>query len=90
MSLIQPLNVAINKPFKDLICENTNMVIFQAETIQSIQKCTVYQHHILTTSGIGKVFYRFYEEKKRYHILYFLESRIITSCQWNCRLRIRY
>ncbi|RPA90191.1 hypothetical protein L873DRAFT_1635811, partial [Choiromyces venosus 120613-1] len=33
--LVQPLDVAINKPFKDLIHEHTDTTIFQAETIES-------------------------------------------------------
>lgn len=63
-SLVQPLDVAINKPFKDLIREHTDMAIFRAETIENIQKWSVRQRHILTTCCVGEVFYRFHEEKK--------------------------
>jgi len=62
-SLVQPLDVAINKPFKDLMREHTDEAIFSAETIETFHKWTVSQRCILTTQCVGDVFYKFHAEK---------------------------
>jgi len=62
-SLIQPLEVEINKPFKDLMREHTNDAIFSAETFETFHNWAVHQRLILTTQCIGDVFYKFHTEK---------------------------
>lgn len=62
-SLIQPLDVAVNKPFKEIKQELTNNAIFEAESIETFQKWTVSHRRILTTSCVGDTFYRFHLEE---------------------------
>ncbi|RPB05195.1 hypothetical protein L873DRAFT_1663417, partial [Choiromyces venosus 120613-1] len=76
-SLVQPLDSAINKPFKDLMCEQTDHAIFAAENISSFHKYIVKQWHILITSCVGDVFYKFHEEKS--DIIYWVFWKVCLS-----------
>ena len=62
-SLVQPLDVSINKPFKDLMREHTDWAIFTAETIDAVHRWTVSQRRILTTTCVGEVYNKFHGEK---------------------------
>jgi len=62
-SLIQPLDVSINKPFKEILRELTDTAIFESESVEAFDKWTVSDSRILTTSCVGDTFYRFHLEK---------------------------
>jgi len=48
-SLVQPLDVSVNKPLKELIRDLTDEQIFQLESAEEFAKWTVGEHHIMTT-----------------------------------------
>lgn len=52
--LTQPLDVAINKPFKGLIKEVTEELREKKETEEDIEKWSVSQHRVVTTQAVGK------------------------------------
>ncbi|RPB02214.1 hypothetical protein L873DRAFT_1881246 [Choiromyces venosus 120613-1] len=62
-SLVQQLDVTINKPFKDIICELIDEAIFAMESVKIFHKWTVCDHCILTTTCIGDTFYHFHIER---------------------------
>jgi len=61
-SLVQPLDVSINQPFKEIMGELTDTAIFEAESAEAFHRWSVSNHHILTTSCVA-THYRFYLEK---------------------------
>lgn len=62
-SLIQPLDVSINKPFKEILREFTDTAIFESESVEAFDKWTVSDRRILTTSCVGDTFYKFHLDK---------------------------
>ncbi|RPB06020.1 DDE-domain-containing protein [Choiromyces venosus 120613-1] len=62
-SLIQPLDISVNKPFKEIMRELTDNAIFEAESLETFRKWSVSHRRILTTSCVGDAYYRFHIEK---------------------------
>jgi len=62
-SLVQPLDVAINNPFKEIMRELTDEAIFAMESAETFHKWSVRDRRILTTTCVGDAFYRFHLEK---------------------------
>jgi len=62
-SLLQPLDVSVNKPLKEVIQDLTDERIFKLESVDEFEKWTVSERRIMTTDTVGKAFYQFHEEK---------------------------
>jgi len=62
-SLVQPLDVSINKPLKERLRYLTNERIFQLESMEEFEKWTPRDRRIMITHCIGKAFYEFHAEK---------------------------
>ena len=52
--LTQPLDVAMNKPFKGLIKEFTEELREKKEEVDDIEKWSISQHRIVTTEAVGR------------------------------------
>jgi len=61
--LVQPLDVSVNKPFKELVRELTDEKIFELESIDQFERWTVGDRCVVTTFCIGDAFYQFHQEK---------------------------
>ena len=61
--LLQPLDVSVNKPLKEVIRDLTDERIFELESVDEFEKWTVSERRIMTTHTVGKAFYQFHEEK---------------------------
>lgn len=64
ISLIQPLNISINKPLKARIQDLTNQPIFDCKYIDDFEKWIVGDRWILTTWCVGNAWYQFCVEKQ--------------------------
>ena len=62
-SLVQPLDVSVNKPFKEIMRELTDAAIFEAESSENFHRWSVSDRQILTTTCVGDAYYRFHLEK---------------------------
>ncbi|RPA95043.1 DDE-domain-containing protein, partial [Choiromyces venosus 120613-1] len=63
-SLVQPLDVSINKPLKGMTRELTDEAILDCESIEHFEKWSVGQRRILTTNCVRDTWYQFCIEKK--------------------------
>lgn len=63
-SLVQPLDVSINKPLKGMIRDLTDEAILDCENVESFEKWSVGQRRVLTTNCVGDAWYKFCIEKK--------------------------
>lgn len=63
-SLIQPLDVSINKPLKARIRDLTDEAIFACERIEDFEKWSVGDRRVLTTWCVGDAWYQFCVEKQ--------------------------
>lgn len=52
-SLVQPLDVSINKPLKGMIRDLTDEAILDCESVESFEKWSVGQRRVLTTNCVG-------------------------------------
>jgi len=64
-SLLQPLDVSINKPCKEIIHNITDQAILDCEEANQIEQWSTRLCHILTTSCVGDAFYQFHTEKQQ-------------------------
>lgn len=62
-SLVQPLDVSINKPFKGLMQDLTDERIFELESLDKFEKWTVGERRVMTTECVGNAFRQFHNEK---------------------------
>jgi len=62
-SLVQPLDISVNKPRKEHIRDLRDEQIFQLESAEEFENWTVGDRRIMTTHCIGKAFYQFHTEK---------------------------
>ncbi|RPA89208.1 hypothetical protein L873DRAFT_1849419 [Choiromyces venosus 120613-1] len=62
-SLVQPLDVSVNKPLKDRLRYLTNEPIFELESMAEFEKWTIRDRRIIATHCVGKAFYEFHNEK---------------------------
>ena len=62
-SLVQPLDVSINKPFKGLMRDITDEKIFELESAAEFEKWTVGDRRVMTTYCVGKAFDQFHSTK---------------------------
>ena len=63
-SLLQPLDVSVNKPLKGMIRELTDEAILDCESVESFEKWSIGQRRILTKNCVGDAWYQFCIEKK--------------------------
>jgi len=62
-SLVQPLDVSVNKPLKDRMRYLTRERIFELESAEEFEKWTIRDRHIMTTHCVGEAYFGFHEEK---------------------------
>ena len=62
-SLIQPLDVSVNKPFKELMRDLTDEKIFELESAEDFEKWTVGDPRVMTTHCVGEAFNQFHSSK---------------------------
>ncbi|RPA91146.1 DDE-domain-containing protein, partial [Choiromyces venosus 120613-1] len=63
-SLLQPLDVSVNKPLKGIIRDLTDEAIMDCESVETFEKWSVGQRRILTTNCVDDAWYQFCIEKK--------------------------
>jgi len=63
-SLVQPLDVSVNKPLKDRLRYLTNERIFELESMAEFEKWAPQDRRIMTTHCVGKAFYEFHAERR--------------------------
>lgn len=63
-SLIQPLDVSVNKPLKARIRDLTDEAIFDCQNAEDFEKWTVGDRRVLTTWCVGDAWYQFCVEKQ--------------------------
>lgn len=63
-SLVQPLDVSINKPLKARIRDLTDEAILDCESVEDFEKWSVGERRILTTWCVGDAWYQFCVEKQ--------------------------
>ncbi|RPB02545.1 DDE-domain-containing protein [Choiromyces venosus 120613-1] len=61
--LVQPLDVSVNKPFKELMRDLTDERIFQLESVAEFEKWMVGDRRVMTTECVGDAFRQFHQEK---------------------------
>ena len=62
-SLVQPLDVSVNKPLKDRLRYLTNERIFELESMAEFEKWAPRDRRIMMTHCVSKAFYDFHREK---------------------------
>jgi len=62
-TLVHPLDVSINKPFKGLMRDITDEKIFEFESAAEFEKWTVGDRRVMTTHCVGKAFDQFHSTK---------------------------
>jgi len=62
---LQPLDVAINKAFEEMIQELTNTAILDTEDAETFPQWTVSDWQILTMTCVGDAFYQFHLESSK-------------------------
>ncbi|RPA94164.1 hypothetical protein L873DRAFT_1940149 [Choiromyces venosus 120613-1] len=62
-SLVQPLDVLVNKPFKELMRDLTDEKIFKLESVEDFEKWTVGDCGVMTTHCVGEAFNQFHSLK---------------------------
>jgi len=62
-SLVQPLDVSVNKPLKERIRDLTDERIFQLESMAEFEKWTVGDRRVMTTECVGEAFHQFHTER---------------------------
>jgi len=62
-SLVQPLDVSINKPFKELMRDLTDEKIFELESAADFEKWTPRDRRVMTTHCVGEAYAQFHAEK---------------------------
>jgi len=62
-SLLQPLDISINKPLKEIMRDLTDQAILDCEEVEEIERWTIRQRRILTSWCVGDAFYKFHTEK---------------------------
>ncbi|KAG0128085.1 hypothetical protein HOY82DRAFT_541554 [Tuber indicum] len=67
--MTQPLDVALNKPFKGLIKEFTEEIREQKELMEDIEKWSTSQHRIVTTEAVGRAWEEWYQSQSRPKII---------------------
>ena len=63
-SLVQPLDVSVNKPLKDGLRYLTNERIFELESMAEFEKWAPRDRRIMITHCVGKAFYEFHAERR--------------------------
>ncbi|RPA95569.1 DDE-domain-containing protein [Choiromyces venosus 120613-1] len=62
-SLLQPLDISVNKPFKEMVRDFTDEKIFELESMEEFERWSVGDRRITTTFCVGDAFYKFHQEK---------------------------
>ncbi|RPA99078.1 hypothetical protein L873DRAFT_1909994 [Choiromyces venosus 120613-1] len=62
-SLVQPLDVSVNKLFKELMWDLTDEKIFDLESAEDFEKQTARDCKVMTTHCVGEAFNQFYSLK---------------------------
>jgi len=61
--LVQPLDVSINKPLKELVRDLTDQRIFDLESAADFERWTVGDRRVMTTHCVGEAFDQFHTTK---------------------------
>ena len=77
-TLVQPLDISINKLLKERLWYLTNERIFQLESMEEFEKWTPQDRRIMITHCVGNTFYEFHEE----------EGEAIRGSFWNVGLML--
>lgn len=67
--MTQPLNTAINKPFKGLVKKFTEKLREEKEDIEEIDKWSVGQHRVVTTEAVGRAWEEWHQSNSRRKIV---------------------
>ncbi|KAG0123621.1 hypothetical protein HOY82DRAFT_543441 [Tuber indicum] len=67
--MTQPLDIALNKPFKGLIKEFTEEIREKKEDLEDIEKWTVSQHRAVTTEAVGRAWEEWHQSHARQKII---------------------
>ncbi|RPA89182.1 hypothetical protein L873DRAFT_1849434 [Choiromyces venosus 120613-1] len=62
-SLLQSLDISVNKPFKEMVRDFTDEKIFELESMEEFERWSVGDRRITTTFCVGDAFYKFHQEK---------------------------
>lgn len=68
-SLVQPLDVSINKPLKEYVRYLTDEAIHECESVDDFEKWTVGDRRVLTTWCVGDAWYQFGIEPEKQEII---------------------
>ena len=86
--LTQPLDVAMNKPFKGLIKEFTEELREKKETDEDMEKWSVSQHRVVTTETVGKAWEEWHkpgsQSRQKIVIQSFLDTGISLPVDGSC------
>ncbi|RPA94084.1 hypothetical protein L873DRAFT_1702852, partial [Choiromyces venosus 120613-1] len=58
-----PLDISVNKPFKEMLRDLIDQKIFELESMEAFERWTVGDRHIMTTECVGNAFHQFHTHK---------------------------
>ena len=67
--MTQPLDIALNKPFKGLIKEFTEEIREKKEDLEDIEKWTVSQHRVVTTEAVGRAWDKWHQSDSQRKVI---------------------
>jgi len=62
-SLVQPLDISVNKPLKEMLRDLTDQKIFELESMEAFERWTIGDRRVMTTECVGNAFHHFHSQK---------------------------
>jgi len=62
-SLVQPLDILVNKPFKEILGDLTDQTILELESMEAFERSTIADRGVMTTECVGNAFHYFHSQK---------------------------